>query len=451
MTHTRIALLNGQIVNEGQIKACDLILDKGRISQIGADLSHVAVDQIIDCAGQFILPGMIDDQVHFREPGLTHKGCIATESRAAVMGGITSYMEMPNCIPNTTDQVQIDAKRALAAQQSHANYAFYLGATNHNIAAIQAIDASTICGVKVFMGASTGNLLVDDPKALELIFQHSPVLIATHCEHSPTIEINEKHFKQQYGEAIAFRHHAEIRSREACLLSSRMAVELAKKTGADLHVLHLTTAEEMVLFQAGAVANKRITSEVCAHHLWFAQEDYDRLGARIKCNPAIKLASDRAALWQALLTDVIDVIATDHAPHTLAEKSQGYWQAPAGLPLVQEALLSLLEKVQQGQLSLPVLVQKTAHAVAQRFGVLERGFIREGYWADLVVVDCASPQLSRDEDMAYRCGWTPFAGQTWSSRITHTLVNGQCLWRHGQWQNLAPLAQALEFQPVRRH
>lgn len=450
MTGSRQLLLNGQIVNEGQIKTADLLIEQGRISRIERDLTHVADAEVIDCQGQFILPGMIDDQVHFREPGLTHKGCIQTESRAAVMGGITSYMEMPNCVPNTTDQHQLNAKLALAAQQSFANFAFYLGATNHNIEDIKTIDASSICGVKVFMGASTGNLLVDDPAALEAIFQHAPVLIATHCEHSPTIHANEQRYKQQYGDQVPFRLHADIRSREACWLSSSMAVELAKRTDAQLHVLHLTTAEEMALFSAGSVLNKRITAEVCVHHLWFAQEDYDRLGARIKCNPSIKTAADRDALWHALHLDVIDVIATDHAPHTLQEKSQDFWQAPAGLPLVQEALLCLLEQVHLGRLTLPRLVEKTAHAVAQRFGVLERGFIREGYWADLVVVDTGQSLLSRDADMAYRCAWTPFAGQTWRSSIVATLVNGECLYRQGQWQDRSPSAQALQFKPHRR-
>ncbi len=450
MPAKRVLLLNGQLVNEGQVQTADLLIEQGRIARIDADLSHVGDADVIDCQGQFVLPGMIDDQVHFREPGLTHKGCIQTESRAAVMGGITSYMEMPNCVPNTTDQLQINAKRSLAAQHSYANYGFYLGATNHNIEDIKSIDASSICGVKVFMGASTGNLLVDDPQALEAIFQHSPVLIATHCEHSPTISLNEQRFKQQYGDKVPFRLHAEIRSREACWLSSSMAVALAKRTGADLHVLHLTTAEEMALFTAGPIQNKRITAEVCVHHLWFSQDDYDQLGSRIKCNPSIKTSADREALWLALNQDVIDVIATDHAPHTLAEKSQGFWQAPAGLPLVQEALLCLLEQVHRGQLTLPKLVEKTAHAVAKRFGVVDRGFIREGYWADLVVVDQFKPQLSRDIDMAYRCGWTPFAGQTWQSTITATLVNGQCYYRQGRWQDAPLAAQALQFKAHRR-
>ena len=450
MTISRRLLLNGQIVNEGQIKTADVLIEHGRIARIDRNLSHVADADVIDCQGQFILPGMIDSQVHFREPGLTHKGCIQTESRAAVMGGITSYMEMPNCVPNTTDQVQIDAKRALAATQSYANYAFYLGATNHNIEDIKSIDASSICGVKVFMGASTGNLLVDDPAALEAIFQHAPVLIATHCEHSPTIQVNEQRYKQQFGDQVPFRLHADIRSREACWLSSSMAVDLAKRTDAHLHVLHLTTADEMALFSAGPVLNKRITAEACVHHLWFAQEDYDRLGALIKCNPSIKTAADRDALWQALHLDKIDVIATDHAPHTLQEKSQNFWQAPAGLPLVQEALLCLLEQVHRGQLTLPRLVEKTAHAVAQRFGVLERGFIREGYWADLVVVDTSKSLVSHDADMAYRCAWTPFAGQTWHSSIINTLVNGECCYRQGQWQDRLPAAQALQFKPHRR-
>jgi dihydroorotase len=450
MSASRLLLVNGQIVNEGQIKTADVLIEGGRIVRIERNLSHVADADVMDCQGQFILPGMIDDQVHFREPGLTHKGCIKTESRAAVMGGITSYMEMPNCVPNTTDQTQIDAKRALAAAQSYANYAFYLGATNHNIEDIKSIDTSSICGVKVFMGASTGNLLVDDPAALEAIFQHAPVLIATHCEHSPTIQINEQHYKQQFGDQVPFRLHADIRSREACWLSSSMALDLAKRTDAQLHVLHLTTADEMVLFSAAPLHNKRITAEACVHHLWFAQEDYDRLGARIKCNPSIKMAADREALWQALHLDKIDVIATDHAPHTLQEKSQNFWQAPAGLPLVQEALLCLLEQVHLGQLTLPRLVEKTAHAVAQRFGVLERGFIREGYWADLVVVDTKKSIVSRDSDMAYRCAWTPFAGQTWHSSITATLVNGQCYYRQGQWQDQPPVAQALQFKPHRR-
>lgn len=424
-----IMLLNGQVVNEGRTFEADLLIKQGRIEQIASDLSHLSADLVIDCADQWILPGMIDDQVHFREPGLTHKGCIETESNAAVRGGITSYMEMPNCKPSTTNQSAIEAKLARAANSSAANYAFYLGATNDNLEDIETINTQLICGVKVFMGASTGDLLVNDIKALERIFQNSPVLIATHCEDTPMIEANEARYREQYGNDISFGYHPDIRSREACIKSSQLAVDLAKQYNSQLHVLHITTAEELGLFTAGEIASKHITAEACVHHLFFSADDYATLEGKIKCNPAIKLESDRQALLSAVKKGVIDIIATDHAPHTLAEKTQSYWQSPAGLPLVQEALLSLLTHVERGVLTIEEVVQKVCHNVAIRYQVKDRGFIREGYWADLVLLDRQQSQLSSDSDMAYRCGWTPFVGHRFPAKIVATFVNGAMVYQ----------------------
>ena len=432
-----ILIKNGQVVNEGKIEQQDILVDQQRIVKIAGEISADQLPgirpKVIDAAGQYVLPGMIDDQVHFREPGLTHKGDIASESRAAVAGGITSYMEMPNCTPPTTNAAALEDKYTIAGSRSLANHAFYMGATNNNLEDIKSLDPNLACGVKIFMGASTGNMLVNDPDILERIFAHSPVVIATHCEDTPTITANEAHYRQQYGDAIPIDLHPTIRSEEACYLSSSLAVQLAKKHKAQLHVLHLTTERELSLFTAGPMADKSITLEACVHHLFFSEEDYATRGAFIKCNPAIKQRSDRDALLAAVNADVIDIIATDHAPHTLAEKStQNYFQMPSGMPLVQHALLSLLEHYHKKVFSLETIVKKTAHNVADRFAVKERGYIREGYFADLVLVDLNTPVKVADDNILYHCGWSPFEGYQFKSSINVTMVNGAVKWQDGK-------------------
>jgi dihydroorotase len=413
-----------RIVNDGKIKTLDLRIVDERIEQIAAEIPAQPSDHIIDASGCYLLPGMIDDQVHFREPGLTHKGNIASESRAAVAGGITSYMEMPNVNPATTTIEALNKKYAIASEKSYANYAFYLGATEDNLEQIKRLDPVKHCGVKVFMGASTGDLLVEAPEALDAIFRESPVLIVTHCESGPIIRKNREALLRSKA-ALTIGDHPIIRDENACYTSSSYAVSLAKQYQSQLHVLHITTEKELTLFEPGPIENKYITAEACVHHLWFSEQDYARLGNLIKCNPAIKRQSDRDALLKALMTNHIDIIATDHAPHTLVEKQQHYEQAPAGLPLVQHALLSLLEHVNQERLSLTKVVEKTAHNPARRYAIANRGFIREGYYADLVLVDCRSSSVVTHENSLYHCGWTPFAGQVFSSKIKATWVNGQ--------------------------
>ncbi|MCP5331780.1 MAG: dihydroorotase [Pseudomonadales bacterium] len=427
-----LLILNGRMVNEGVIGETDLAIRDGRIEAVGGDLQHRPARTTLDASGLLLLPGLIDDQVHFREPGLTHKGDMASESRAAVAGGITSFMEMPNCQPPTTSHQALLEKHRLAASKSVANYAFYFGASNQNLAEILALDTRLACGIKVFMGASTGDMLVDDPKTLEQIFANSPLLIATHCEDTPTILANEARFRQQHGEQIPIECHPLIRSEEACYRSSSLAVELAKRHGTRLHVLHLTTARELALFSAGPLADKRITAEVCVHHLFFNDGDYRNKGTLIKCNPAIKQESDRLALLQAVRDDRIDIIATDHAPHLLDEKARPYAQAPSGLPLVQDALLVLLELVQQGQLTLEQVVAKSSHRVAELFAIRDRGYLREGYHADLVLVDPLTPTEVTRTKVLSKCGWSPFEGHRFTHSIHTTLVNGQILYRRGQ-------------------
>jgi dihydroorotase len=387
---------------------------------------------VVDAAGRFLLPGFIDDQVHFREPGLTHKGDMATESAAAVAGGITSFMEMPNVKPPTTTRAAVAEKYGRAAGRAWANFGFYLGATNDNIDEVRAITPGEACGIKCFMGASTGNMLVDDREVLEQLFADAPLLIATHCEDTPLIKANEDKARERFGEDVPMSEHPLIRSEQACFRSSSMAVDLARRYDARLHVLHLTTAREMELFRSGPLATKRITAEVCVHHLYYSAEDYARLGTRIKCNPAIKTAADRQSLVAALRDDRIDVVATDHAPHLLEEKAGTYFNAPAGLPLVQHALLSLLEFHHDGLLPLELIVRKASHAPAELFGISDRGFLREGYWADLVLVDLDQSTPATDGTALYKCGWTPFDGVTFRSRIDATLVNGQIAWQDGQ-------------------
>lgn len=436
---------NAVLVNEGERREGDLLIDDaGRIARIDAAIPAPPRARVLDAAGRWLLPGMIDDQVHFREPGLTHKGDIASESRAAVAGGITSYMEMPNCQPPTVDRAALAEKRARAAGRSWANFAFYLGATHDNLEEIKRLEGQDACGVKVFMGASTGNMLVDDPAVLEAIFRDCPLPIATHCEDTPMIRANEAAWRARYGDAVPVEAHPAIRSAEACYASSSLAVSLAKRHGARLHVLHLTTAREMELFEPGPVENKRITAEVCVHHLFFDERDYPRLGNRIKCNPAIKTPADREALLAAVLEDRIDVIATDHAPHTREEKERPYLEAPAGLPLVQHALLSLLEHHHDGRLPLETIVQKTAHAPALRFEVAERGFLREGYFADLVLVDPEGRTEVTADSLLYRCGWSPFEGYTFRSRIAATWVNGTRVYEDGRIVG-EPAGRPLDF------
>lgn len=435
---------NVKMVNEGQIITTDLRITDSRIDKIDNEIKARHSDQIVEGEGSYLLPGMIDDQVHFREPGLTHKGSIATESRAAVAGGITSFMEMPNVNPATTTLTALAEKYNLAATQSYANYAFYLGATEDNLEQIKRLNPATHCGVKIFMGASTGDLLVEAPQVLDAIFLESPVLIVTHCESGPVIQKNRERLLASKDE-LTIEDHPKLRDVDACYASSSYAVSLAKKYQSQLHVLHITTAKELSLFEAGPIINKSITAEVCVHHLWFDDRDYARLGNLIKCNPSIKSHLDREALIQGLHTDRIDIIATDHAPHTLQEKLTHYDQAPAGMPLVQHALLSLLDHVKHGRLSLTQIVEKSAHNPALRYAIKDRGFIREGYYADLVLVDCLSSTVVTHENTLYRCAWTPFAGQTFSSKIRGTWVNGQLVFGQKGIANGHSPAMALAF------
>lgn len=420
------------IVNEGQIFVADLYIRDGIIQKIAPQLTERAEIEI-DAEGQYLLPGLIDDQVHFREPGLTHKADIWHESRAAVAGGTTSFMEMPNTVPNTLTQSLLQEKFDIAAQRSLANYSFYMGAANDNLDEVLRTDPRTVCGIKVFMGSSTGNMLVDDEYTLERIFAQAPMLIATHCEDEATIRQNLAKFKAIYGDALTPDMHPLIRSSEACFISSSRAVELAKKHGSRLHILHISTAREALLFDAAIpLEAKRITAEACIHHLWFSDADYAGKGNFIKWNPAVKTAEDRRGILAAVRDGHIDVIATDHAPHTLDEKSQPYLQAPSGGPLVQHALQALLDLHHNGELTLEELVQKTAHNTAICFQVNNRGFVREGYWADLVLVDLNKPYTVTKANMLAKCGWSPFEGHTFKSTITHTLVSGNLVYRDGE-------------------
>ncbi len=426
-----IVLKNAKLVNEGRIQEGDLAISENRITQVGGTTSGI---EEIDVAGSWVLPGMIDDQVHFREPGLEHKATIATESRAALVGGITSYMEMPNCIPQTTTHENLVAKHARAQRSSVANYGFYFGATNHNLEEIKRVDSTLACGVKVFMGASTGNMLVDDPHTLENIFSSCPLVIATHCEDTPTIQKNEAEARRLYDGDPPAELHAEIRSAEACYLSSSQAVELAKKYGARLHVLHLTTEREMDLFETGPIDRKSITAEVCVHHLFFDASHYASQGAAIKCNPSIKTTKDRDALRRAVIENRIDAIATDHAPHTYEEKnSVRFVDAPAGLPLVEYAVPALLELVSQGIFELTMIVEKIAHAPAKRFELKDRGFLREGFYADVIVVNPNNETAVKERSVWSKCGWTPFQDYTFAHEITHTIVNGNLMFQNGNF------------------
>ena len=440
-----LQLVNAQLVNEGRIVAADVLIRGERIERIGPG-PVPAGTTTIDLAGKHLLPGLIDDQVHCREPGLTHKATLATESLAALCGGVTSFLDMPNTQPPTTDRAALADKRRIAAATCHVNYGFYLGATNTNLEEIKRVGPEDACGVKVFMGASTGNMLVDDPATLEGIFASARVPIAAHCEYSPLIWENEKRYRERYGENVPIEAHPLIRSAEACYRSSSLAVGLAKRHGARLHILHLTTARELELFEPGPIEPKRITAEVCTHHLWFDESSYATLGTKIKCNPAIKTTADRDALRAAVNSDLIDVIATDHAPHTLAEKARPYFEAPSGLPLVQHSLLMLLDQHAQGLFTLPKIVQKAAHNPALLFGIAERGFIREGYYADLVAVDLGATTRVDGKQVLYKCGWSPFEGTEFRGRIALTVLNGVPVFRDGQHMPGPRMAQVLVFK-----
>jgi len=432
MSKQSIAIINANVVNEGCINQQDVLIDSGRIKRIDNQINIDSKTEVIDAEGQYLLPGLIDDQVHFREPGLTHKGGIFSESAAAVAGGITSFMDMPNVNPPTVTRDLLSQKYLLAKDKAHANYAFYLGATNNNIEEIKNLKKGDACGVKVFMGASTGNMLVDNDNALERIFSDSPVLIATHCEDTPLIKKNLEFMREQYQDLpIPVSEHPNIRSVEACYKSSSKAVALAKKFGSKLHVLHLTTAKELSLFERKDHREKNITAEVCVHHLYFNDSDYDEFQQLIVCNPAIKASSDQTALMESLNNRGLDVIATDHAPHTLEEKKKSYPDCPSGLPLVQHSLLLLLEFFHQGQLTLETIVAKTSHNVAEIYSIKDRGFIREDYWADLVLVDLDSKTKVNQENILYECSWSPFVNKTFNSMINKTFVNGQIVYDEG--------------------
>ena len=426
-----LLISNARLINEGEIREADVLVEGDRIAKIAPAIKATGGVSVIDAAGSYLMPGMIDDQVHFREPGLTRKGDLATESAAAVAGGITSFMDMPNVDPLTTSREALADKYGMAKGRCSANYGFYLGATNGNIEEIRALEVGTACGIKVFMGASTGDMLVDDPAALEGIFEHAPVIVVTHCEDSPTIWANEDKARQQYGDDVPMSEHPNIRSAEACLQSSTLAVDLARRHDALLHVLHLTTAVEMGLFSTAHRSEKRITAEVCVHHLWFDESRYGELGTRIKCNPAIKKAADRQALLAAVQDGRIDIIATDHAPHTAAEKDNAYFSAPAGLPLVQHAVLTLFDLAAAGSIPLELIVERACHAPADIFGVPDRGYVREGYFADLVIVDPGKPFRVAPSNVLFKCGWSPFEGHTFTATIDTTIVNGEIAWRDG--------------------
>ncbi|MCE3294923.1 MAG: dihydroorotase [Crocinitomicaceae bacterium] len=429
-----ILIKNATLVNEGRQVISDLLIKDGIIAKIGPYLQAEGQVQEIDAEGLYLLPGCIDDQVHFREPGLTHKANIHTESCAAVAGGITSFMEMPNTVPNTLTQALLQDKYDIAANSSVANYSFFMGASNDNIEEVLKTDREQVCGIKVFMGSSTGNMLVDNEQTLENLFSRvSPMLIATHCEDEATIRKNLEAAKAQYGENIPVEMHPVIRNEEACYLSSSMAVNLAKKHGTRLHILHISTAKELELFDNTIpLESKLITAEACVHHLWFSDKDYASKGNFIKWNPAVKSEQDREAIWQAVLDKRIDVIATDHAPHTLEEKSQGYLQAPSGGPLVQHALLAMLEKVRQGVFSIEGLVEKMTHAPAVCFKVKQRGYIREGYFADLVLVDPNTKTEVTRSSIFSKCGWSPFEGTTFSHAVSKTFVNGAIVYENNK-------------------
>jgi len=433
-----ILILNGKIVNEGEIVEKDILIKDQRIERIDGDLSSISAKKTIDASGKYVFPGAIDDQVHFREPGLTHKATILTEAKAAVAGGITTYMEMPNTIPNALTQELLEQKYQIAGQKSLANYSFFMGASNDNLDEVRRTDPKNVCGLKVFMGSSTGNMLVDNEKTLEGIFKEAEILVATHCEDEATIRHNTAVFKEKYGEDIPAEAHPLIRSHEACYKSSSLAVSLAKEYGTRLHILHISTAKELELFEMGPVENKRITSEACIHHMWFDDRDYETKGSLIKWNPAIKTENDKLAIFQALMDNVIDVVATDHAPHTWEEKQNKYLQAPSGGPLVQHSVVAMLEFFHQGKISLEKIVEKMAHNPAKAFQIEDRGYIREGYFADLAIINLNNPWVVNKDNILALCGWSPFEGTEFKSRIESTIVSGHTAFENGMFNQRRP-------------
>jgi len=440
----KILIKNATLVNEDEVYVSDLLIDGERIARIDRDITDEDAT-VIDAQGLLLLPGAIDDQVHFREPGLTHKGEIYTEAKAAVAGGITSFMEMPNTDPQSVTIVELEKKYARANEVSLANYSFYMGGTNTNLDETLKVDYSKVCGLKLFMGSSTGNMLVDDTKTLEGFFSKSTALIATHCELDPLVKENQKRIVEEYGEDIPAYFHPIIRSEEACYRSSSMAVELAKKHNTRLHILHISTAKELSLFRNDIpLREKRITAEACVHHLWFSDEDYKTKGNWIKWNPAVKTAYDRDNILKAVIDGRIDVIATDHAPHTIEEKSQSYLKAPSGGPLVQHALQAMLQLHKQGKISLEMIVRKMSHNVADMFHIDERGYLREGYYADLVLVNLNKPVEVTKANILYKCGWSPFEGQTFDASVEKTFVNGHLVYNNGSFDE-SKKGQRLNF------
>ncbi len=443
-------ITNANIVNEGKVFNGFVRIKDGMIDRVAEGKPSTRENSEssftrIDAGGKYLLPGVIDDQVHFREPGLTHKADIYTESKAAAAGGITSFMEMPNTVPNVLTQELLEQKYRLAAEKSLTNYSFYMGASNDNLDEIVKTDPGNVCGVKVFMGSSTGNMLVDNPDTLRAIFGESPLLVAVHAEDETIIRANTRNYRDKFGDGMPVKYHPEIRSAEACYRSSSLAVELAHKYGTRLHILHLSTARETKLFTNDIpLKEKKITAEVCVHHLWFSDSDYERKGTFIKWNPAVKTAADRDGLWQALLDDRLDVIATDHAPHTLAEKQNGYFAAPSGGPMVQHSLTAMLEFYQKGIISLDTVVRKMCHAPADCFNIDRRGYIRPGYFADLVLVDLKNPWTVEKSNILYKCGWSPMEGQQFNSKVTHTFVNGRLVYHDGTFDESVK-GQRLKF------
>ena len=427
-----ILIQNATIVNESKIFKGDVLIENEIITKISSKIKPPKNVEIINADGKYLIPGFIDDQVHFREPGLTHKANIATESRAAIAGGITTFIEMPNTVPQATTQDLLEEKFEIAAVDSYANYSFMFGGTNDNLEELLKTDPKKVAGIKLFLGSSTGNMLVDNEEILEKIFSSTKMIISVHCEDEETIRKNTAIYKEKYGDDIPLKYHPLIRSEEACYLSSSKAIKLAKKTGARLHIFHLSTEKETHLFRNDIpLEEKQITSEVCIHHLWFSDKDYEEKGTHIKWNPAVKTEKDRLGLWKALLDDRIDVLATDHAPHTLDEKNNNYLNAPSGGPLVQHAIIALLEKVKEGVIPIEKAVEKMSHNPAKLFQIEKRGFIKEGYFADIVLIDTNKPQTISKDNILYKCGWSPFEGTTFSSTITHTFVNGNLIYNNG--------------------
>ena len=430
----KILIKNAKIVNENQIFESDLLIEKDLISKISKNISEEGADKIIDASGKYLLPGIIDDQVHFREPGLTHKGDIESESRAAIAGGVTSFIEQPNTVPNAVTQELLEEKYQIASEKSFANYSVMMGGTNDNLEEILKTNPRNVAGIKLFLGSSTGNMLVDNPETLENIFSKTKMLIAVHCEDESTIRKNTEIYKEKFGEDIPMNYHHLIRSEEACYLSSSKAVELAKKTGARLHIFHVSTAKETELFQNNIpLKNKKITAEVCVHHLTFTNEDYETKGTLIKWNPAVKTEKDKDGLWEALLDDRIDIVATDHAPHTWEEKQNVYTKTPSGAPLVQHSLVAMIEHFKKGKISLEKIVEKMCHNPAILFQIEKRGFVKEGFKADLVLVDLDDEFTVSKENILYKCGWSPLEGTTFHSKITHTFVNGNLVFENGKF------------------